>query len=82
MCFTKTEGAGTSRDTFQRGGWSGRFCNLGKCESPVFEFDLGSDGSCAAPGVVWMDETCHSKVFGKKGQKLEDVYPIKRYPLI
>ena len=47
-----------------------------------FVFDLRSDGSGDAPGVVWMDEALRAEVFGKEGQKLEDVYPIERYPLI
>ena len=29
-----------------------------------------------------MDEALRAEVFGKKGQKLEDVYPIERFPLI
>ena len=56
--------------------------NLDEYRGAVFEFDLRSDGSGAAPSVGWMDETRHAEVFGKEGQKLEDVHPIKRFPSI
>ena len=62
-----------------KGNW---YNNNGDYEKRRLEVDLRSDGRGDAPGVVWMDDELHERVFNVPDQTLENVYPIERYPLI